>query len=265
MFKNDKNQGYNSQMFGEDDKAYFNESSNNVPGGGYNGLNYSVQGSGGQTLASYATKTFLWMFAGLIATFATSLIFFASGLWVSLFSVSFAPYMLLIAELVVVMALSARLHSMKSSTAVFMFFLYAVLNGFTLTTFFVLFDMVFLIFVFLLTALFFGGLAAYGFLTKSDLTKLRPILVGGLIFLMLYFVVGIFINLSSFDLIASVIGLIIFMALTAYDTQKMKAYYQAYSTNSEMMKKSSIICALQLYLDFINIFLYLIRILGRKR
>ncbi len=265
MFNNDNNQGYNKQMFGEDGKQQYGHNDGFSQDNGVNNLSFAIQDNTGETLNSYTTKTFLWMFLGLVSTFVTAIVFAVSGLWISVFSVPAAPFILLIAELFVVMFLSARIAHLKASTAVILFFLYAILNGVTFTTFFILYDLTVLIFVFGLTALFFAGLAIYGFVTKTDLTRLGPILFGGLIFLLVYFVVGMFINLSMFDMVVSIIGLAIFMALTAYDTQKIKAYYAAYGSNSEMAKKTSIICALQLYLDFINIFIYLLRILGRRK
>ncbi len=265
MFKNNNNQGYNKEMFGEDGKQYDVHNDGFSQNSGNNNLEFAIQDNTAQTLNQYTTKTFLWMFLGLIATFATSITFLVSGLWLTVFSIPLAPYILLIAEVLVVISLSASLHKIKSSTAVILFFTYAILNGVTFTTFFILYDVSFLIFVFGLTALFFAGLSAYGYLTKRDLTNLGPILFGGLIFILVYYVIGMFINLSTFDLVISIIGLVIFMGLTAYDTQKIKAYYAAYGSNSEMAKKTSIICALQLYLDFINIFIYLLRILGRRK
>ncbi len=264
MYNNDNNQGFNSEMFGEDGKNYNNNNQEFTHGNGMNGLNYSMQDNN-ETLNSYATKTFLWMFGGLMATFITAIMMYASGIWAAIFSVPYLAVILLIAEMLVVITLSARINKLKSTTAVVLFFVYAILNGVVFSTFFVMYDLVFLIFVFGITALFFGGLACYGFVTKKDLTKLGPILIGGLIFMMIFYVFALFINLEAFDIVISFIGLALFMGLTAYDTQKIKMYYNAYGTDSEMAKKTSIICALQLYLDFINIFIYLLRILGRKR
>lgn len=127
------------------------------------------------------------------------------------------------------------------------------------------YDLGTLIFVFGLTAVYFGALAAYGYFTKRDLTHLRTFLLIGLIFLALYWLISLFLPMSGFDRIACFIGLVVFMGFTAYDTQKIKAFYYSMEPESEMGRKMSIISALELYLDFINLFLYILRLVGISR
>ena len=114
--------------------------------------------------------------------------------------------------------------------------------------------------------MYFGALAAYGYLTKRDLTSLRTILFSSTLFLFLFGLVSMFIPaLNMFDRVVCLIGIATFLAWTAYDTQKIKAFYNYYSASPDMLAKASIFSAMQLYLDFINLFLYLLRFLGNKR
>ncbi|MEG0768561.1 MAG: Bax inhibitor-1/YccA family protein [Ruthenibacterium sp.] len=228
-----------------------------------NGLSFIAQDNA-ETLNQYATKTFLWMFLGLLTTFIVALGFFVTGAFVVLYTVPALPFILAIAELVVVFALSLRIAKMQASTARLMFFVYAVLNGVTFASLFAYYGVASTIYVFGITALYFGVLSLYGWLTKRDLTSLRPILFGGLMVLLVFWVLSIFLHLSGLETIMCFVGLAIFMGYTAYDTQKIKTMYHAYGGNTEMSHKTSIICALQLYLDFVNLFLYLLRIMGRR-
>lgn len=215
-------------------------------------------------LASYTAKTFGWMFLGLLVTFGVAMAFLLSGAWQVMFRIAALPFILLIAEVIVVVALSARLHKLSIGAARGLFFVYAALNGVTFASFFLMYDVVSVVYVFGLTALFFGALAAYGYFTKKDLSGLRGILIAGVIFLAVFWLISMFLPISGMERIVCFIGLAIFMGFTAYDTQKIKTCYQMYGGNEEMAAKASIICALQLYLDFINLFIYLLRLVGRR-
>lgn len=255
MTNNDQNDysGVNRDMFEESS-------------GGTARVNNGLAWAGApETLASYTAKTFGWMFWGLLTTFATSLIFYISGAWQVLYAFSALPFILLIAEVIVVVSLSARLQKLSVGGARGLFFLYAVLNGFTFSSLFLIYEVTSLIFVFGLTALYFGALAAYGYFTKRDLTSLRPILMGGAIFLLVFWVLSMFLPLSGFDRLICIVGMAIFMGFTAYDTQKIKHMYAQVGGNASLAAKASIICALELYLDFINLFLYLVRMIGRHK
>lgn len=219
-----------------------------------------------ETLSAYTAKTFLWMLLGLLVTFGVAIGFVGSGLlWVAAKTVPSFLLVLLIAEVAVVLVLTSKLQSMSVGMAQALFLVYAVLNGVVFSTYFVMYDLWRLVLVFGMTALYFGAMALYGFFTKSNLARIRPILISGLIFLMVFWVLSIFLNLSTFETVACLVGIAIFLAFTAYDTQKIKAFHAAYAGDAEMAKKASIFSALQLYLDFINIFLYLLRFLGRRR
>lgn len=218
-----------------------------------------------EPIGQYTAKTFGWMFLGLLATFIVSVAGYLTGAIVYVFMIPYAIFVLAIAEVAVVMFLSARINKMSVGAARGLFFLYAVLNGVVFSAYFLIYNVLDMVIVFAATSLFFGVMAAIGYVTKADLSKLRNFLIGGLIFLMAFWLFGMFINLAQFELMACTVGIFIFLLFTAYDTQKIKAYHAAYSTNPEMAKKASIFSALQLYLDFINLFLYLLRVLGRKK
>ena len=129
-----------------------------------------------------------------------------------------------------------------------------------------MYDLMSVVLVFLATAVYFGALAAYGHFTRRDLSGVGPILFSGLIFLLVFGVLSIFIPaLSAFDRMVCLLGIAVFLGYTAYDTQRIRAYYHYYAGYPDMMEKASIFSALQLYLDFLNLFLYLLRFLGKSR
>lgn len=222
------------------------------------------------TLNQYMTRTFGWMFAGLLATFVVAVATVVSGLFVTLYSTGLV-FVLSIVELVLVVVLSARIQTLQPTTAKALFFAYAVLNGLNLSVYFVMYDLATLIMAFLVGAVYFGVMAVYGWRTDSDLTGWGPRLGGCLFTLLIVMVLGSLANIffgfsfGVFDLVISAVAIIIFMAFTAYDTQKLKYYYAYYGGDAVMLQKTSIIGALSLYLDYINIFLYVLRILGRSR
>lgn len=222
-------------------------------------------GIGSEPLHLYTAKTFGWMFLGLLVTFGVGLGVAVSGAMYSILSMGTAGmFALMIAEVILVMVLSSRLQTLSIGAARGLFFAYAALNGITFSTIFFVYDVQILITVFALTALYFGVLAAYGFVTKRDLSGLRPLLMGGLLFLAVYWLLSMFLPLSGADRVMCFVGLAVFMGLTAYDAQKIKQMHAAFEGDYEMSKKASIIAALQLYLDFINIFLYILRLLGNR-
>ena len=223
--------------------------------------------SQGDTLGQYTAKTFLWMVLGLLVTFGV-----AVGCWVTnatLYALYYIPYVhliVLIATLVISVTMVHRLEKMAVGTAIGLFVLFSALFGFTLSIYLLAFHVTSVVLCFLLTAVYFGALAAYGFLTKRDLSNLRTILFSGLIFLIIFGLLSMFIpGLQMFDRVVCMIGIAVFLGYTAYDTQKIRAYYNYYSASPEMLAKASIFSALQLYLDFINLFLYLLRFLGNRR
>lgn len=224
-----------------------------------------------ETLSRYTAKTFGIMFLGLLVTFAIA--FFlgntTQGQIMLIRSLNAMPYLhliILVAELVVVIAMSAMINKLSPAAATACFFLYAILTGLTFSLLFIAYDFTALSLVFGFTALYFGGMAVFGFVTKIDLSGLRPVLLGGLIALIVMNILMMFIpGLQVADKIACTIGVIIFLGFTAYDTQKIRRYYYGFQGDQALLQKASVISALQLYLDFINLFLYLLRIFGKNR
>ena len=225
----------------------------------------SYSGSQNESIGQYTTKTFLWMFLGLMVTFGVGLFLYVSNLIYTVFAIPGIQFLLLIAELAVVIVLSARIQKLSVSTARGLFLGYSVLNGVVFSTIFFAYYLESLVLVFAATALYFGVLAAYGYFTKSDLSRLRPILMFGLVFLVIFLFASLFLPLGSFERMMCLVGMAIFMGFTAYDTQKIKHFYAYYSGYPDMLEKAAIFSALQLYLDFINLFLYLLRFVGRSK
>lgn len=213
------------------------------------------------SISSYTAKTFGWMFLGLMTTFAASLAIYFTGAIYYLYS-GILPFVLLIAELGVVIYPSARLNKMSIGMARGLFFAYALLNAVTFSSIFAIYSASSLVFVFGMTALYFGVMALYGMVTKTDLSRVRPVLLFGLIALLVLALLSVFI--PGMDTGMCLIGVVIFVAFTAYDTQMIRRNYMAFQGNPELLQKASIISALQLYLDFINLFVYLIRLFGKR-
>ena len=213
--------------------------------------------------SDYMTRTYRWMASGLLITFAmayitatTSLIYLVDSLYL----------VLTIAELALVFVLSSRVQNMSVDAARATFFGYALLNGMVLSYYFIVFSVGTLVMAFLATAVYFGLMAVYGTTTHKDLTGWGPRLMMGLVALIVTSLIGM---LFGFGFGSSVlycgIGLVLFMLLTAYDTQKLQQMYAYYAGDPELAEKASIYGALTLYLDFINIFLYVVRLLGSNR
>lgn len=219
---------------------------------------------GSLTLNQYMARTFGWMFVGLTVTFLLAAALAMTGLVAVFFANPYIPVILLVAEVIVVLVMSAGILKRSVGVTRMLFTVYSILNGIVFSVYFVAYDVANLIFIFGLTALFFGGFALYGRVTKTDLSKLGPLLVGGLIFLIVAGLLSMFINLSAMERVITMVGIVVFLCFTAYDTQKIKANYEYFYGNEAMLQKASIFSALQLYLDFINLFLYLLRFLGRS-
>ena len=232
----------------------------------YSNISYAESPFG--TLSEFMSKSFGWMFAGLLVTFGVGIGAVASGLIFPIINSGLFIFTS-IAELVMVFVLSARVQKLQPSTATALFFGYAVLNGINLSSIFLVYDYGTLILAFLVGAVYFGVMAVYGNVTDRDLTGWGPKLMGGLVALIVCALMGSLLsmfglNFGIADLLLCAVGLLIFMGLTAYDTQMLKYYYSYFGGDAAMLHKASIIGALNLSLDFINIFLYIVRMLGRR-
>ena len=235
------------------------------------------QSSRMESIGQYTAKTFLWMGIFVVVLAAAALGYSALSKnyslgWVTnatLYALAYVPYIhliVLIATIVLSITMVSRIEKMSVGTARGIFIAFSALFGFTMSMYLYIFEFGSLIFVFLATAAYFAVLAAYGYFTKADLTRLRPILFTGLVFLFVFALVSLFIpGFTALDRIFCLAGIAIFLGYTAYDTQKIKAYYNYYAGYPDMLEKASIFSALQLYLDFINLFLYLLRLLGDRK
>jgi FtsH-binding integral membrane protein len=206
---------------------------------------------------------YAWMAGGLLATTLAA--------WMTLsipviFELSLSlRWLLAIATIGLVIYLSARIEQMSPSTAKVLFLLYSVLTGKTLAVLFYAYTTESLATVFLITCGTFGATALYGYTTKRDLSSVGSFMFMGLVGLILASVVNIFLQSSALTFAASVVGVIVFVGLTAYDMQRIKELYASAVADQARATNYAIIAALALYLDFINLFLNLLRLLGRRR
>ena len=214
--------------------------------------------------SEFIRRVFNWMALGLAATAITALFIVNSGLVFSIIRHPMLIMLLVVGELGIVIALGAAIGRLSSATALLMFFLYAVLTGITLSTIFLIYTKGSIANTFFITGGTFAAMSAYGYLTRRDLTSLGGFLMMGLIGMIIASVVNIFMRSPAFEWIITYAGIAIFIGLTAYDTQAIKAMAYAGFAGSEEERKGAILGALRLYLDFINLFLLLLRLFGRR-
>lgn len=175
-------------------------------------------------------------------------------------------WVVMLAPLAVVFAFSAMINRMQTSTAQIVFFAYSALMGLSLSYIFLAYTGVSIAQTFLVTAIAFAGLSLYGYTTKRDLSAFGSFLMMGLIGLVVASLLNIFIQSSAMQFAISAIGVLLFAGLTAYDTQNIKnTYLQLASTDRDFLGKAAILGALQLYLDFLNLFMFLLQFLGDRR
>jgi FtsH-binding integral membrane protein len=217
-------------------------------------------------LRHFMHMVFGWMSLGLLVTGACGA-YMASDpqMIVNLVHNTVLFYGLMLAELGLVLALSAWIAKMEVSTAKFAFLFYAALTGVTLSVVYLAYTAQSIAGTFFLTAGLFGIMSAYGYLTKTDLTTLGNLCFMGLIGIVLASVVNFWLHSPAIAWATSYIGILVFTGLTAYDSQKIKAMYDASSDGTDVETRSAIRGALALYLDFINLFLSLLRATGRRR
>ena len=211
-------------------------------------------------------KVFVWMTLALAITGLTAYGVATSPTILSLiFSSKVTFFGLIIAEFALVFAISGAINRLSLSTATMLFILYSVINGATLSSIFFAFSVATIGKVFFITAGTFGAMALVGYTTKTDLTSIGKLLFMALLGIIIASVVNMFVASSGLDLILSYVGVLVFVGLTAYDTQKIKQMCQTAPDAGESAQKLALIGALSLYLDFINLFLYLLRIFGNNR
>lgn len=210
-------------------------------------------------------KVYVWMTFALVITGVTAYaVATTPSLLLAIATNTLLFWGLVIAEFALVIAISAAINKLSITTATLLFVLYSVVNGATLSLIFVLYTATSIASVFFITAGTFAVMAFIGYTTKTDLTSLGKILLMALIGIIIATVVNLFVRSTGLQLIVSYIGVLVFVGLTAYDSQKIKRMLMQVDTMSEAAQKIALLGALTLYLDFINLFLYLLRIFGRR-
>ena len=221
--------------------------------------------------AIYLAKVMGWMCVGLLTTVVAAMAALSVPAVFSLvFGTQFGFMGIIIAQLIMVMSLSAGIGKMSPGMATVMFLAYSGLMGLTMSVFVVLYDLSSLLLAFSVTTFVFLTMSAYGFITKKDLTSIGRLCFFALIGIIVAAIANWFLGNAMLDFAITVIGVLVFIGLIAYDTQNIKGIYQnavmsGYDEYSDELRKLAIIGALKLYLDFINLFIMLLRLLGRRR
>ena len=218
------------------------------------------------SVSSVMKQVYVRMTLALVVTAFVSL-FCANSLGYMLFIAqnSWAMWGLVLVELGLVIGISAGINKLSSTTATILFFLFAVVNGMMLAPIFIVYTGVSIAKTFFITAGTFGVMAAYGYFTSRDLTKIGGLLFMALIGVIIASVVNMFLHSSGLDLVVSIIGVLVFVGLTAWDSQQIKMSLAMAPDLGETSQKLAVTGALSLYLDFINLFLYLLRFFGGNR
>ena len=219
-----------------------------------------------QAFPALMRKVYVWMTLALIITGVTAYgVANSPGVINAIYSNSAVMWGLIIAELTLVIGISAAINRLSLATATLLFVLYSAINGVVLSSIFLVYTTSSIASVFFITAGTFAVMAFVGYTTKADLTSLGKILLMALIGLIIASLVNVFfLKSTGFDLIISYVGVLIFVGLTAYDSQKIKQMLMMAPDAGESSQKLALLGALSLYLDFINLFIYLLRILGKR-
>lgn len=211
-------------------------------------------------------KVYVWMTLAMIITgFTAYYVATSQTLLTAIYSNNMVFYGLIIAELALVLGLTSMINRLSLLTATLMFVIYSIVNGATLSVIFLTYTASSIANVFFITAATFASMSLYGYFTKKDLSPWHSILIMGLFGIIIASVVNYFMQSSAFNLIISYVGVLIFVGLTAYDTRKIKQMMLTAPDVSETTQKYALLGALSLYLDFINLFLMLLRIFGSSR
>lgn len=204
-------------------------------------------------------KMFTWLCIGLLVTFATGYsLYLNESLMLQILAIGILP--IAVIEIVIALVLSIRLAKMNPTTMKILYLIYSVTTGITFSTIFVAFKMSSIINIFAITSIIFGLLAFYGYVTKKDLTKFGTILFIALIGIIIGSIINVFfIKSASFDLSMTIIGTLVFVGYIAYDVNKVK-----YLMDAVGEERASVYGAFQLYLDFINLFIRLLQLFGKR-
>ncbi|MGL4861296.1 MAG: Bax inhibitor-1/YccA family protein [Enterobacteriaceae bacterium] len=233
----------------------------------YTRPNNSIVERAGSGIQAYMAQVYGWMGCGLLLTAFVA--WYASNspaILSFIFSSKIVFYGLIIAQLGLVFVISGMVARLSGSMATGLFMLYSVLMGLTLSSIFIVYTASSIASTFFVSAGMFGAMSVYGYTTKRDLSGMGSMMFMGLIGIILASIVNIFLKSPALMWAITYIGVVVFVGLTAYDTQKLREMGEGLSAdNSEEFRKASIVGALTLYLDFINLFLMLLRIFGDRR
>jgi len=214
---------------------------------------------------AFIRRVYNWMIVGLAVTgLVAYMVSHNDGILKLIYGSQIIFFGLIMAELALVFILSARIGKMSASTAGTMFIVYSLLNGLTLSFVFLVYTKSTISSAFFVTAGTFGAMSVFGYTTKRDLTSWGSFLFMGLIGIIIASVVNIFFHSELVEWMITYVGVLVFVGLTAYDTQNLKAIGRAGFSGAEGESKAAIIGSLRLYLDFINLFLMILRIFGRR-
>ncbi len=217
------------------------------------------------TLSKFFAKVYGWTFLGLMLSgIAAMWVNSTPNIQITLYSNSWIMLGLIIVELVLVFWLVSNIKTLSVGAANGFYFLYALINGVTLSTIFVVYDIGTISIAFFTAAAMFIFMSVIGMFTKVNLSKMSGILMMGLLGVIFAMLINMFLQSPSFDYVISIITVIIFTLLTAHDTQALKGYHAQAGNDKETFSKMTLLGALNLYLDFINMFLALLRIFGRN-
>ena len=220
---------------------------------------------------TFLSGVFMWMFLAMGITAATAYLFATTESLIALMyntetgGMSITGWIIMLAPLGLVLWMSAGFQRMSASTMVMVFVLYSVLMGASLSFVFLAYTGASIAKTFVITSAMFGSMAILGYTTKTDLSKFGSIMFMGLIGIIIASVVNMFMRSPMMDYIISFIGVLVFTGLTAYDVQKLKRIGSGVTAETENARKLTIMGALTLYLDFINLFLFLLRFFGNRR
>ena len=210
-------------------------------------------------------KVYVWMTLALVITGMTAYgVASSPGILQMMFSNTAVFWVLAIAEIALVVGVSAAINRLSLATATLMFIIYSVINGALLSPIFLVYTASSISTVFFITAGTFAAMAVVGYTTKTDLSSMGKYLLMALIGMIIATIVNVFIKSEGMTLILSYIGVLVFVGLTAYDSQKIKQMLLQAPDASEASQKLALLGALSLYLDFINLFIYLLRIFGKR-
>ena len=227
--------------------------------------NYNLESTQNEYgLAKYTAKVFGWMFLGLLITSVMAFLTISSQTLAELVLNPVSLIILTVVELGMVFYLSARVFKMSTSSATALFLIYSALNGLTLSGIFAVYQLGTIFRAFGVAATVFGVMAIYGYVTKTDLTHVGSLFIMGVVGIIIATLINLFFRSSMLDTIISYVGIFLFLGLTAYDTQRIKSFYAMGNESGmgDVLAKGAILSALALYLDFINIFLFLLRLFG---